>query len=343
MTLTKGFITNAATTAKDARLMDLARVVANADGSARTGVLGVPGTLLTAAGTMSVTVAAAVFATSRGKADGVAVFANDGNVAVPISAAPVSNSRITSIWVKHNDDTQGDANALPVFGTTDGAAAATPVAPAIPTGAEELGQLRVYAGTTAANGGLNTLTQTYRMTVMEGGVVPFRTAAELLAWTTATDGQLAIDLSDQTGAALYMYNGAAWKRSSRVLGVTSVTPAAQSGINTETAVSGASLSFTMPTAGAVRVSGGLLTLGGDASSIVAIRLKEGATILAEWSRPANSLGSGTPNYQNIDRVLPAVTAGAHTYTLAVVRAAGGNITVSPAAATPTQLFAEIFD
>lgn len=208
MPLTRGFILGAVTTPNDARLMDLGRVVSNADGTARTGVLtSTPTGLVSALGTMNVSIAAGVFATSRSRQDGVAIFANDGTASVAISAAPVSNSRITSIWVKHNDSTQGDADNLPVFGTTDGAAAASPVAPAIPTGALELAQLRVYAGTTAANGGSNTLTETYRMTAAQGGVVPVRDATELSAYT-APNGALAMIVS--TGV-MFRRTGGAWK------------------------------------------------------------------------------------------------------------------------------------
>lgn len=197
MTLTRSFIRNAATTPLDARLMNMAMVVADANGTPRTGVLGPIGTnLVTATASMNVNVAAAEFATSRSKGDGVSIFTNDGVVSVPITAAPISNSRIDVVWVKHNDDTQGDANSNPVFGVTDGVAAGSPVPSAIPTGALELAQVRIYSGTTATNGGSNTITQTYQMTAARGGVVPFRTKADLDLWTTAPFGQFAIVLAD---------------------------------------------------------------------------------------------------------------------------------------------------
>lgn len=196
MTLTRSFIRNAATTPLDARLMNMASIVADANGNPRTGVLGPIGTnLVTASATMSVNIAAGEFATSRGKGDGVSIFTNDGAVSVAIGAAPVSNSRIDVVWVKHNDDTQGDANSNPVFGVTPGIAAATPDPSPIPTGAEELAQVRIYAGTTATNGGSNTITQTYRMTTARGGTVPFRTKAELDLWTTAPQAQTALVLA----------------------------------------------------------------------------------------------------------------------------------------------------
>lgn len=209
MALTRGFIQNAVTTPLDARLMDMAQIAGNADGSPRVGVLGGDGrAIVTALATMNVAIAAADFVTSKGTADGVAIFTNDGTVNLAITAAPASNSRIDVVWVKHNDNTTGDATSTPVFGVTAGTAAASPTKPAIPTGALELATLRVYAGTTAANGGSNTLTNTYQMTASRGGTVPFRTLADLLAWTNPQRGQVAYNIA--TGDA-WRWNGTAWK------------------------------------------------------------------------------------------------------------------------------------
>jgi hypothetical protein len=208
MTLTRGFIRNAVTTPLDARLMDMAKFVANADGSPRTGVLGgANASIVSTTATMFVAIAAAEFVTSKGKADGVAVFTNDGVVNVPITTAPASNSRIDVIYVKHNDDTTGDANATPIFAVAAGIAAASPGKPAIPTGALELATLRVYSGTTATNGGANLLTNTYQMTAARGGRVPFRTKADLDLWTTAAEGQ---DVNVIANARLYARNAGAW-------------------------------------------------------------------------------------------------------------------------------------
>lgn len=198
MTLTRGFIRNAVTTPLDARLMNMAQIVGNSDGSPRPGVLDGDGrAIVTALATMNVAVAAADFVTTKGTADGVAIFTNDGTVNVAIGAAPASNSRIDVIWVKHNDSTTGDANSTPVFGVTAGTAAASPTKPAIPTGALELATLRVYAGTTAANGGSNTLTNTYQMTASRGGMVVVRTTAELTAWTNPQLGQRVFNMADK--------------------------------------------------------------------------------------------------------------------------------------------------
>ena len=83
MTLTRGFIRNAAKTPLDARLADMATITCYADGSPRVGVLGsaAAGAIVATTGTMNVTVAASEFVTSKGKADGVAIFTNDGGAA----------------------------------------------------------------------------------------------------------------------------------------------------------------------------------------------------------------------------------------------------------------------
>lgn len=219
MALTRGFIRNAVTTPLDARLMDMAQIVGNTDGSPRTGVIDGDGrNIVTALATMNLAVAAAEFVTSKGAADGVVIFTNDGTVNVAITAAPASNSRIDVIWVKHNDSTTGDANSTPIFGVTAGTAAASPAKPVIPTGSLELATLRVYAGTTAANGGANTLTNTYAMTVSRGGIVPFRTLADLQAWTNPILGQVAAVLSNASAPGaegLYKWNGTTWINTAR--------------------------------------------------------------------------------------------------------------------------------
>lgn len=212
MTLTRGHVKNAAVTPLDTRLMAQALITQNADGSARTGVLGANPTIVSTTATtspMTVNVATAEFVCSRGKADGITQPNNDGVVAVPIAAAPVSNSRITVIWVKQNDDLAGDANALPVFGTTDGAALPTPTEPAIPTGATRLATLRVYSGTTASNAGSNVLTNVAQMTVPRGAPVPFRTKAELDLWTTPVTP--APDAYALDNGVTYRRLGGAWR------------------------------------------------------------------------------------------------------------------------------------
>lgn len=206
MTLTKGFALNAATTPLDARLMDLARVVTNSDGSPRVGLLSSNINPVSANAAMSVTVQAAEFVTSKGRADGVFIFTNDGAVTVALPPAPVANSRIDVIWVKYNDTTTSDATDGPVFGVTSGDAAASPTKPAIPTGALELATQRTYAGTTAANQSPNALANTAPLTAMKGGEVLFRSKADLDAWTNPRNGQCAAVI----GGDQYHRDSSAW-------------------------------------------------------------------------------------------------------------------------------------
>jgi hypothetical protein len=346
MTLTRSWIRNAVTTPLDARLMDMAQIVANADGTPRTGVLGpIASNLVVAtanASPMTVNVLAGEFVCSRGKSDGVTIFTNDGSVSVTIAAAPASNSRIDVVWVRHNDNTQGDANSDPVFGVTAGTAAASPTPAAIPTGATELAQVRIYAGTTATNGGSNTVTQTYQMTAGRGGIVVFRTLADLTAWTTAAPGQVATIQGDPR--TLYRRDAATWRTVTDDLGFVSVTTPVQTGITAETAVTGALLTVTVPRAGPIEISGQVATSSTAVTDLLVVRIKEGATVIADFVRTANSSPS-TPNTstaQTFSVIIPNVTEGAHTYRMFLQRVAGpGAVATAVGAATPTQLAARL--
>lgn len=300
MALTRAIgIRNAATTPLDARLAFMAMIVANSDGSPRPGVLSAGGAnLVTALATMNVSIAAAEFVTTKGKADGVAVFTNDGTVNVAISAAPASNSRIDVIWVKHEDNTTGDTASLPIFGVTAGTAAASPTKPAIPTGALELATLRVYAGTTAANGGSNTLTNTFQMTALRGDAVPFRTRADANAWTNPGAGQLA----DIIGDGIYRWNGTAWRRLGPGIGAVmrraadfALTNGAYVAVPFDTTdindgpmwASGQSTRFTAPVAGVYRFSGANNQINTTGNGDIQPRVN-GSTVLATFTVPNSS-------------------------------------------------------
>jgi hypothetical protein len=347
MTLTRSFIRNAPTTPLDARLMNMAGLVQNADGSPRVGVLGSATLgvgLVTALATMNVAVAAAEFATSKSKADGVAIFTNDGTVNVAITAAPASNSRIDVIWVKHNDDTTGDANALPVFGVTAGVAAASPTKPAIPTGALELATLRVYAGTTAANGGANTLVETFAMTAARGGVVALRNATELAAWTNPGEGQNVHLLDTEVN---YRRENGAWVCKSRAL-VSAVTAVAQSiangattdvlfpaGVNTVVSTVGSGISFNQATGvvtinepGTYRITGQVVwAAGGSINSHVLMASKNNNTSGAGLAIASLST-TNTNEVMNVEAVFDCVAND--TLRLKVLHVAGAakNIGVS---------------
>lgn len=212
MTLSRSFVRNAAMTPLDARLMLMELITQNFDGTPRTGVLeaGDAFSICGPTATMNLEVISADFVLSKGVADGVTMIRNDGTVLVPVTAAPPSNSRIDVLYVKHNDDTTGDASALPIFGVLAGVAAASPVKPGpLLTGALELGTLRIFSGTTATNGGANVFTTTYQMTALRGAPVPFRSTADRNLWTNPQPGQLARITDGATPQA--RWNGSAWR------------------------------------------------------------------------------------------------------------------------------------
>lgn len=191
MALRKGFgVSGSGATAEDFRRGIQGAFVRNANGSLRAGVLGQVGNIVTAKASMGVDVAAfqAVLAQSAG---GALPVQNDGTVPVSLSAAPSSNSRIDVVYVKHNDATGSDADSLPVIAAVTGTAAASPVKPSIPAGALELATVLVPAGATTTQSSGVVVTQTFAMTAAAGGVVPFRSQAELDAWSTPTVGQFA--------------------------------------------------------------------------------------------------------------------------------------------------------
>lgn len=333
MALTRGFIRNAATTPLDARLMDMAELTVNADGSPRPGVLDTYGAaLVTALATMNVAIAAADFVTSKGTADGVAIFTNDGTVNVAITAAPASNSRIDVIWVRHQDSTTGDGASTPIFGVTAGVAAASPTKPAIPTGALELATLRVYAGTTAANGGANTLTNTYPMTSLRGAPVCFRTKADLDLWTNpGTPGQLAEVVSNGARNALYRWSGTAWRRIAPTIGavmkratdfaltngVYVAVPFDTTDINDGAMwASGNPTRFTAPIAGIYRFSGAVNQVNSTGNGDIQPRIN-GTTVLATFTVP-NSAGAALITWS------VEVWLNAGEYLEVLARTSGGN-------------------
>lgn len=219
MATTKAFVTGtvlqpAGTTALDTRKADAALLVPDnsATQAPRTGVLTEnPSIVTTDASTapMRVAVAKAGFATSRGVADGVNKWTNDGSVFVTVTK-PVSNSHIVVIYAKAYDAFAGDANSLPVIETVTGAAAGSPVKPALPTGAEELATLLVPSTATSTQSAGVVLTNTYKMTAMRGGVVPFRTKTDLDLWNTAAELQLAFVIASKR---LAQFIGGAWQAS----------------------------------------------------------------------------------------------------------------------------------
>jgi hypothetical protein len=164
-----------------------------------------------------------VAATRRGTAAfsqsyGTALLANDSSgTAWTIPAAPVSGSRIDILWIRATDPGQGEAatttdgpggaaRAVPIFGQTNGVAATTPAAPALPAGAVEIARITTPSGAASITG--STFSHTYAFTSLAGGVQYFRTDAALKAWTTnVLEGQRARAIDTDV---TYEWSGTAW-------------------------------------------------------------------------------------------------------------------------------------
>lgn len=141
---------------------------------------------------------------------GALLIQNDGNVNVPLNAAPSANSRIDVVYVKQNEkrSPMSDSSDVPAFGVVKGTAAAVPVAPAVPAGALALAQVLIPAGVsnTAASGVV--ITQTYIGAAMKGGMLRVRTSAQRDAMTMVPEGTLLHNVADGCD---YVRKGGKWR------------------------------------------------------------------------------------------------------------------------------------
>ena len=141
---------------------------------------------------------------------GALLIQNDGDVKVPLKAAPSANSRIDVVYVKQHETRppMSDDSDFPVFGVMQGVAAATPVAPSIPDGALALAQVLLPAGVsnTAAAGVV--ITQTYIGAAMKGDMLRVQTSAQRDALTTVPEGTLLHNVADNCD---YVRKGDKWR------------------------------------------------------------------------------------------------------------------------------------
>lgn len=141
---------------------------------------------------------------------GALLIQNDGDVKVPLSAAPSANSRIDVVYVKQNEkrSPMSDQSDDPLFGVAKGTAAATPVAPGIPDGALALAQVLLPAGVsnTAASGVV--ITQTYIGAALKGDMLQVQTSAQRDALSKVPDGTLLHNVADNRD---YVRKDGKWK------------------------------------------------------------------------------------------------------------------------------------
>lgn len=129
---------------------------------------------------------------------GALLIQNDGNVSVPLDAAPSVNSRIDVVFVKQSEarSPMSDGSDVPKFFVAKGVTAATPVAPSVPAGALALAQVLLPAGVsnTAASGVV--ITQTYIGAALKGDMLRVQTSAQRDALSKVPDGTLVHNAAD---------------------------------------------------------------------------------------------------------------------------------------------------
>lgn len=143
---------------------------------------------------------------------GALLIQNDGDVKVPLAAAPSANSRIDVVFVKQQEtrSPMSDDSDSPVFGVAKGVAAATPVAPNVPAGALALAQVLLPAGVSNTAGLGVVITQTYIGAAMKGDMLRVQTSAQRDALTGVPDGTLLHNVADNRD---YVRNDGKWESS----------------------------------------------------------------------------------------------------------------------------------
>lgn len=141
---------------------------------------------------------------------GALLIQNDGNVNVPLKAAPSANSRIDVVYVMQHEtrSPMSDSSDVPAFGVVEGTAAAVPVAPAVPDGALALARVLLPAGVsnTAAAGVV--ITQTYIGAAMKGDMLRVQTSTQRDALTGVPEGTLLHNVADNCD---YVRKGGKWR------------------------------------------------------------------------------------------------------------------------------------
>lgn len=141
---------------------------------------------------------------------GALLIQNDGNVSVPLDAAPSANSRIDVVYVKQSETRppMSDGSDVPKFFVAKGVAAATPVAPSVPSGALALAQVLLPAGVSNTSASGVVITQTYIGAAMKGDMLRVWTSAQRDALTSVPEGTLLHNVADGCD---YVRKGGKWR------------------------------------------------------------------------------------------------------------------------------------
>lgn len=141
---------------------------------------------------------------------GALLVQNDGDVNVPLSAAPSANSRIDVVYMKQNEtrSPMSDSSDNPTFGVAKGVAAAAPVAPAVPVGALALAQVLLPAGVSNTAAGGVVISQSYIGAALKGDKLLVQNSSQRDALTHVPEGTLLHNVADGCD---YVRRDNAWK------------------------------------------------------------------------------------------------------------------------------------
>lgn len=141
---------------------------------------------------------------------GALLLQNDGDVKVPLSAAPSANARIDVVYVKQNESRppMSDGSDVPMFGVVKGTAAATPVAPSVPAGALALAQVRLPAGVSNTAAGGVVITQSYIGAALKGDKLLVQNTAQRDTLTHVPEGTMLHNVGDNHD---YVRKDGKWK------------------------------------------------------------------------------------------------------------------------------------
>lgn len=193
------------------RLQLAGQYAENAPGVPRSGILAQATAVLVAArGDMSYDIGPCQAVICRTASEGVYTPTLTGTTNVPTIAAPATDSRWDLIYIKQNDMAKGDADNLAVAGVVQGTAAASPTKPtgSLPAGALLLAEARIFATTTATNGGSNTVSQVWRHTAARGAPVSVRDETERAEITPGQGSK--VNRLDLPGRPVETYDGSIW-------------------------------------------------------------------------------------------------------------------------------------
>lgn len=177
-------------------------IAADVNGVPRSGVLPSSDVLVSASTGWNVSVAPFVAVRTRDRK--VLIGGQDTPSILPISAAPASNSRIDLIWALPSDVDGGDLPTDVVFVRT-GTVAASPIAP-VPPVPEGIPLATVLVSAGMGSAAAATYTQTFKYTVMSGGVLPVRNLSDLNSFV-ASSGSFAYRIDNNR---MYVRKSNSW-------------------------------------------------------------------------------------------------------------------------------------